>query len=68
MGNEKKKKKTTHTHTNTKTHIKFFFFFFKPSTLIRVIRKNKNPPKEMRGREIEYSHFRVGKIRIEWEK
>ena len=65
MGNEKKKKTT---HTQIPKHILIFFFFLKPSTLIRVIRKNKNPPKEMRGREIEYSHFRVGKIRIEWEK
>ena len=28
-----------------------------PSTLIRVIRKNKNPPKERRERERENSHF-----------
>ena len=37
----------------------------KPSTLISVIRKNKNSTKE--SREREYSQFCVGKIWIEWE-
>ena len=35
----------------------------KPSTLIRIIRKNKNSPRE-RERELT---FCVGKIWIEWE-
>ena len=40
-----------------------------PSTLIRVIMKNKNPPKEKKGeRERENSHFCVGKIWFEWKK
>ena len=42
-------KKHTHTHThNPETYI----FFKKPSILIRVLRKNKNSP-----REREYSQF-----------
>ena len=39
----------------------------KTSTLIRVIRKNENSPKESLEREREYSQFCVGKIQIEWE-
>ena len=45
-----------------------------PSTLIRVIKKNKNPPKERRERERERERERthifvnLEKIWIEWEK
>ena len=46
--NEKLKKAHTYTHThNSKTHIyKIKRIIKKPLTLIKVIRKNKNPPKE----------------------
>ena len=54
MGNLKKKKNTTSKH-----------ILKKPSTLYRVIRKKKNPPRE---REREYSQFLCGKILIELEK
>ena len=33
---------------------------------MKVIKKNKNPPKESRQRD--YSQFFLGKIWIEWEK
>ena len=50
-------KKNTHTH-NPKTYI----FFKKPSILIRVLRKNKNSPRE---REYSQFFFFVVKIWIE---
>ena len=53
-----------HTHTHTHTIPKHIIKNKKePSTLIRVIRKNKNLPKEWRERERERenSHFCVGK-------
>ena len=44
-------------------HIFNFFFFFKnPSTFLRVIRKNENPPKE---RERESNHNFLGK-NMDW--
>ena len=46
---------------------KHIFKYKKPSTLIRIIRKNKNPQERERERESIYNFF-VGKIWIEWKK
>ena len=56
MGNQGEKKKHS-----TKTHIKKELKKKEPSTLIRGIRKNKNPPREReRERERESTHILLG--------
>ena len=61
MGNIKKKKKNTQYQTHIKKEKKK-----EPLTLIRVLRNNKNPPKESRERESTHS-FVWEKYGLNWE-